>query len=62
LFNAFNKLAAVVQDRLEVAEMERRDRPLIVPGQAPMLLAAPADPDLTQLGVDPDLTLIYARP
>jgi eukaryotic-like serine/threonine-protein kinase len=38
LFNAFNQLNAEVHDRLELAEMERRDRPVIVAGQGPTLV------------------------
>ena len=57
LFNAFNQLTAEVHDRLEAADMERRDRPLVVAGQPPTVVAAaPAFAD----GAD-DRTIISAR-
>ena len=46
LFNAFNQLNAEVHDRLEVAAMEHRDRPIVVAGQGPILVesSSPAEP------------------
>jgi serine/threonine-protein kinase len=66
LFNAFNQLNAEIQDRLEVAEMERRDRPLIVASQSPLSVVASAAPavdlEQTQLRApDLDLTVVGGR-
>jgi serine/threonine-protein kinase len=66
LFNAFNQLNSEIQERLEVAGMERRDRPLIVAGQPVLSLAAQApaiDLEQTQLQqIDLDLTVIGGVP
>jgi len=57
LFNAFNQLTAEVHDRLDAADMERRDRPLVVAGRPPTVVApAPAFAD----GAD-DRTIITSR-
>jgi HAMP domain-containing protein/tRNA A-37 threonylcarbamoyl transferase component Bud32 len=66
LFNAFNQLNAEIQDRLEVADMERRDRPLIVAGQPALSLAPrpqpPVDLEQTRLdSADLDLTVLGGR-
>jgi len=56
LFNAFNQLTAEVHDRLTAAEMEHRDRPLVVAGRPPTVVSAR---DLAP--VDDDRTIISAR-
>jgi len=62
LFNAFNRMCAIMQDRLEAAEMERRDRTPVAAGPPTLALAAEGDPDRTQIGAfDPEKTLMAAR-
>jgi eukaryotic-like serine/threonine-protein kinase len=58
LFNAFNQLTAEVHDRLTAAEMERRDRPLVIAGQPPAVIAGD---DLALADADDDRTVISVR-